>query len=144
MGAGRAGVRTEDDAEGDGPTRLCAVTRAELELGSLIRFVLSPDGEIVSDLGRRLPGRGIWVTAERRVVEQAARQNAFSKSLKKQVKVAPDLAQRVEALLLRRAGKPDLAAFTGQDLVFDFFQLMFKQNRAVETDRFTMLGSFHE
>ena len=30
----------------------------------LIRFVVGPDG-VVPDLKRKLPGRGLWVTAER-------------------------------------------------------------------------------
>lgn len=86
-----------------GPLRLCAVTRTTAAPEDLIRFVVSPDGEVVTDIGRKLPGRGVWVTPERRLVEQAVRQNSFAKSLKRQVKVPPDLADRVEALLLRRA-----------------------------------------
>ena len=50
-----------DDGEADGPLRLCAVSRAELPPDELIRFVAGPDGAIVPDLARRLPGRGVWV-----------------------------------------------------------------------------------
>ena len=85
-----------------GSLRLCAVTRAIAPPEDLIRFVLSPAGEIVPDVGRKLPGRGVWLTPERRIVEQAARQNVFAKSLKRQVKITPDLAGLVETLLLRR------------------------------------------
>ena len=93
----------EDAGAEDGPTRLCVVTRQSGDPDGLIRFVVSPDGEIVPDLACRLPGRGVWVTAERRFVDQAARQNLFSKSLKRKVKVPDDLGARVETLVLRRA-----------------------------------------
>ena len=34
-------------------------------VAEMIRFVVAPDGSVVPDLKRRLPGRGIWVTATR-------------------------------------------------------------------------------
>jgi uncharacterized protein len=93
----------DEAAEGEeGPLRLCAVTRQTGPPERLIRFVAAPDGEIVPDLACRLPGRGVWVTADRGHIEQAARQNVFAKSLKRQVKVPNDLAGRLETLLLRQ------------------------------------------
>lgn len=98
--------RQLDDAEpavpGDGGKRLCAATRAPLDPGELIRFVANPDGEIVPDLARRLPGRGVWITADKAVVAQAVRANVFAKSLKRSVKVDPALPDRVEGLLEKR------------------------------------------
>jgi uncharacterized protein len=85
-----------------GPERLCAVTRQSRDASDLIRFVLSPDGIIVPDLDRRLPGRGVWVGCERNLVEKAIRTQAFSKSLKTKVEIPPDLADRVEGLILKR------------------------------------------
>jgi uncharacterized protein len=82
--------------------RLCAATRAELAPDELIRFVADPAGEMVPDLSRRLPGRGVWIKAEKAVVAQAVSAKVFGRSLKKQVKVNPDLADRVEALLVQR------------------------------------------
>jgi hypothetical protein len=82
--------------------RLCAATRAELDPDELIRFVADPAGEIVPDIARRLPGRGVWIKAEKAVVAQAIGSKVFARSLKKQVKVNADLADRVEALLVRR------------------------------------------
>ncbi len=49
-----------------------------------------------------LPGRGIWVAATREAVNMAAKKNLFAKAAKAPVKVAPDLAARVEALLVAR------------------------------------------
>ena len=68
----------------------------------LVRFVAAPDGSIVPDLGRKLPGRGMWVEATRQAVDTAARKGGFSRSAKAQLKAPPDLADQVEQRLLRR------------------------------------------
>jgi predicted RNA-binding protein YlxR (DUF448 family) len=68
----------------------------------LIRFVAGPDGAVVPDLARKLPGRGIWVVAERAAVETAAKKGLFARAAKAKLKAAPDLADQVQALLLRR------------------------------------------
>lgn len=91
------------EATGDEPERTCAVTRAKGTPETLIRFVEGPDGVIVPDLACRLPGRGVWVTAVRGIVAQAAKANVFARSLKRTIRVPDDLAGLVEALLVRRA-----------------------------------------
>src|SRR5690606_230048 len=68
----------------------------------LIRFVAGPEGTVVPDLGRKLPGRGIWVAADRAAIEQAVKKNAFSRSAKTRLAPPADLADQVEALLSRR------------------------------------------
>ncbi|HXE68970.1 MAG TPA: RNA-binding protein [Hyphomicrobiaceae bacterium] len=90
------------DATHGSPLRLCAVTRTHKGADDLIRFVLAPDGSIVPDLARRLPGRGVWVGATRQDVAAALRQKAFARSLKRSVLVPNDLVERVESLLKRR------------------------------------------
>lgn len=90
-------------AERTAPLRTCVVTRDQKAPEELIRFVPSPDGEIVPDVARRLPGRGVWVTAERGHVAEAVKRKAFAKSLKRQVSVPPDLPDVVERLLVKRA-----------------------------------------
>ncbi len=92
----------EDDRDESGTHRLCALTRAELDPAHLIRFVASPSDEIVPDLARRLPGRGVWITAEKNAVSRAAGTGVFAKSLKRQVKVPDGLAETVDVLLVRR------------------------------------------
>jgi hypothetical protein len=82
--------------------RRCIVTRDALEKDRLIRFVLGPDGEIVPDLAANLPGRGAWVRAERKVLAEAVKRNAFAKSLQTAVKVPPDLVERVAFMLDRQ------------------------------------------
>ena len=68
----------------------------------LIRFVAGPDGAVVPDLARKLPGRGIWVGADRDSVMTAAKKGLFSRAAKAKLTVAPDLADQVETLLARR------------------------------------------
>jgi predicted RNA-binding protein YlxR (DUF448 family) len=86
----------------DGPERLCAVTREHRDASFLIRFVPSPDGIVVPDLDRRLPGRGVWVGCDRALVEKAAATQAFSKSLKMKAHAPADLADLVDVLILKR------------------------------------------
>ena len=57
--------------------RTCVVTRAVKPVDELIRFVVAPDGAVVPDLKRRLPGRGVWVTATRAAVDEAVKRKAF-------------------------------------------------------------------
>ena len=99
----RARNEAEDAAEPDGPVRLCVATREVRPVGELIRFVAGPDDAIVPDLRRRLPGRGVWVTATRQAVTQAAAKRAFARALKRPVTAPASLASDVELLLARAA-----------------------------------------
>ena len=83
--------------------RCCAVSRRVRPVGELIRFVVSPDGAVLADLKRKLPGRGLWVTARHATVREAVRRNAFGRGFRREVVVAPDLAERVDAQLTRAA-----------------------------------------
>lgn len=98
--------RILDEAEpavsGNPGLRMCASSRAELDPEELIRFVAAPDGTIVPDLQRRLPGRGVWVRANKVVLARAVAEKVFSKSLKKNIKADPGLPDLVEQLLRRR------------------------------------------
>ena len=79
------------------------VTRAERSPDELVRFVADPSGAIIADLARKLPGRGVWVTADKASVAAAVKGNAFAKSLKRAVTVAPDLPDQLESLFVKRA-----------------------------------------
>ena len=83
--------------------RTCIVTRETREPDGLIRFVAAPDQSVVPDIKRKLPGRGCWVTAERRFVDEAARKNLFRKGLKADVTVSPDLGAMVDRVLSQNA-----------------------------------------
>ena len=69
---------------------------------ALIRFVAGPDGVVVPDLGRRLPGRGMWVAAQREAIDQAVKRGGFSRSAKSKLSAPADLADQVERLLHRK------------------------------------------
>jgi predicted RNA-binding protein YlxR (DUF448 family) len=68
----------------------------------LIRFVAAPDGAVAPDIARKLPGRGLWVAANREAVAAAVKKNAFARAAKQPLKPAADLPDRVEALLAER------------------------------------------
>jgi hypothetical protein len=85
-----------------GRERLCAATREVRPVAELIRFVAGPQG-LVPDLKRKLPGRGVWITARRDTVADAVRRGTFRKSLKSDIAVPSDLPAMVERLMLRAA-----------------------------------------
>ena len=63
---------------------------------------MDPDGAIVPDIEARLPGRGLWLTARRDIVERAVAKRAFARAARRPVVAGPELADRVESLLARR------------------------------------------
>ena len=81
--------------------RMCAVTRAVRPIDELIRFVVSPTGDAIPDLKRKLPGRGLWISASHRAVAEAVKRHQFSKGFKREVRVAPTLVADTENLLVR-------------------------------------------
>jgi uncharacterized protein len=83
------------------PERLCIVAREVKPVAELIRFVVAPDGAVVPDLKRKLPGRGVWVTANRAAVAAAVGRRAFARGFKREVRAAPDLAEVTEKLIER-------------------------------------------
>lgn len=86
-----------------GPSRQCAVARQVRPVGELVRFVVGPDGWVVADVKQKLPGRGLWIEASHRRVEEAVRRKTFARGFKREVRVPPDLADRVEAMLAEAA-----------------------------------------
>jgi predicted RNA-binding protein YlxR (DUF448 family) len=90
------------DEGNDGPERRCIATGESAPRAGLVRFVLGPGGVIVPDVGARLPGRGIWVTASRPTIGTALRKGLFARAARQPVTAPPDLADQVEGLLVRR------------------------------------------
>ena len=89
--------RRDDDGD-----RRCFVTREVQPRGGLIRFVVGPDASIVPDIDERLPGRGLWISADRATLDQAVAKRLFARAAKRSVTVDPTLTDRVEGLLTRR------------------------------------------
>ena len=100
----QSGPRVDQDVAqpANSSLRTCVVTRAERPPDELIRFVVGPDGGVVPDLARRLPGRGVWVTLDAAAVATAVKTKAFARSMKRQVMASPDLPALIERLLVKR------------------------------------------
>ncbi len=101
--------------------RTCIITRQQRPEEELIRFVLSPLGEVTPDLKRKLPGRGAWVTKGRTEVAEATAKKAFSKAFGAEAKTTPDLpdlvaklirSELVQSLSLARKAGLAVAGFT--------------------------------
>jgi predicted RNA-binding protein YlxR (DUF448 family) len=86
-----------------GGERTCALTRQTRPAEELIRFVVGPAGEIVPDVKRKLPGRGLWIGLSRAAVDEAVRRRVFSRGFKREVKVDPELGALTERLLEQSA-----------------------------------------
>jgi predicted RNA-binding protein YlxR (DUF448 family) len=84
-----------------GTERTCALSRALKPVSEMIRFVVGPGGDAVPDIKRKLPGRGIWITATRAAIEDSVKRNVFARGFKREVRVARDFAAQVERLLER-------------------------------------------
>jgi uncharacterized protein len=85
------------------PERTCIVTRIAGDEDGLIRFALSPDGVVVPDLGRKLPGRGVWVGCKRALVAEAHAKGLFSRGFKAKAMADAGLADQVAGLLKAQA-----------------------------------------
>ncbi|MEM9343198.1 MAG: RNA-binding protein [Pseudomonadota bacterium] len=86
----------------DVPERRCIASGVSGPTTGLIRFVVGPDDAVVPDLAQKLPGRGIWVAADRESLAKAAEQGLFSRAARAKVSVPDGLVERVETGLLRR------------------------------------------
>lgn len=94
----RGGRQTDQD----GPERKCIVSGESQPKGGLIRFVIGPDAMVVPDVLARLPGRGIYVAADRAAIDKAAAKGLFSRAARQPVKAPDALSDLIEAQLLRR------------------------------------------
>jgi hypothetical protein len=94
--------RPEKLNKGEKELKRCIVTNVELPRDKMVRFVVSPDEEIVADIEARLPGRGFWLSARRDVIHKACSKSYFARVSRAKVCVSSDLADQVERLLVRR------------------------------------------
>ena len=100
----------QDDELDHGATKLapgmerhCALTRTLKPVDDMIRFVVGPGDEAVPDIKRKLPGRGIWITASRAALDDAVKRGVFARGFKRNVRVAADLPAVTEHLLEQSA-----------------------------------------
>jgi hypothetical protein len=122
-------VDANEEEPETGPMRRCVVTRERLPKEQMFRFVISPDRALIPDLAGKLPGRGIWLSACRDVIEGADRTRpkgtppvgmsadgvppgpkgrelirAIARAARGPVQVPPDLPGVLETALIRRIG----------------------------------------
>jgi len=86
-----------------GSERTCIVTGVKDAPAAMLRFALGPDGSVVPDIRRKLPGRGVWTALNFETVRRAAAKQAFSRAFRAKAHAPASLAETVDALLERDA-----------------------------------------
>jgi uncharacterized protein len=94
---------TDNGPKKSGPDRFCVVTREVRPVDELLRFVAAPDGSVVPDLKRNLPGRGLWITATRDTLADAVKRKSFAKGFKQDIRAGTELIAQTDGLLERSA-----------------------------------------
>ena len=82
--------------------RKCIATGQVLSKGELVRFVVGPKNVLYPDTENKLPGRGIWVKADRSAIAKAEREKLFSQAAKQSATCAENIAEQVENLITNR------------------------------------------
>ena len=82
--------------------RRCIATGEIHDRSSLLRFVVGPNDELVADMASSLPGRGLWLTPRRDILERAIARRLFARSAHRAIITPADFADRVETLLVQR------------------------------------------
>ena len=84
------------------PVRKCIVTNEVKDTAELVRFCVSPDGVLCPDLTHKLPGRGIWVSCDKELIQKAVEKGAFKKAAKQKVSSPENLTEMIETLFIQR------------------------------------------
>ena len=104
-----------DDAENKGSLRRCIASGDSFPPQTLIRFVVGPDDTVVPDLDEKLPGRGIWLSADPDMIHTACAKQLFKRAARRNVSVSPTLAADIERMLVRNClNRVALARRAGQ------------------------------
>jgi predicted RNA-binding protein YlxR (DUF448 family) len=82
---------------------MCALTRQVRPVDELIRFVVAPSGNVVADLKRKLPGRGLWISGSRTALRDAVKRGIFSKGFRRDVRLPATFADDTERLMVSGA-----------------------------------------
>jgi predicted RNA-binding protein YlxR (DUF448 family) len=91
------------DKDESGSERTCVVSGWKGPPEAMLRFALSGAGEVVPDIARKLPGRGVWTRLDFATVRGAAMKQAFSRGFHAHAAAALELAEQVDRLLERDA-----------------------------------------
>ena len=90
------------------PERRCILTGAHGQRAALIRLAVGPDNQVAADLGAKLPGRGAWIAADRKLLDAAMAKGKLKGALARafksnSLKVPDNLSEQIAAGLERRA-----------------------------------------
>ena len=96
-------MRKGEERDERGSERTCVVSGEKGPPEAMLRFALSGAGDVVPDVRRKLPGRGVWTRLDFATVRQAAMKQAFSRGFRVHANAAPELAEDVDRLLERDA-----------------------------------------
>jgi predicted RNA-binding protein YlxR (DUF448 family) len=110
-------ILQDDDAAAESADglRTCIASGRRRPKESMVRFVIGPDDRPVPDLEEKLPGRGLWLSAERHMVHTACAKNLFAKRARCRVEVDNELPARLTELLVKRCQRwLELARRAGQ------------------------------
>ncbi len=110
--------------------RKCLATGDVKPKTDLIRFVVSPDGKLTPDLAGKLPGRGLWVSADPACLEKAISKNLFARAAREKVEIDEGLLKQIEALLLDRAQSAVSMARRSGSVVAGFVKVEAELRRA--------------
>ena len=95
------GIAADADDE-TGPLRRCVATGERLDPSRMLRFVVDPEDRLVPDIAGKLPGRGIWISANRKALALAVEKKLFTRAARRKVTVDADLPSLVERLVERQ------------------------------------------
>ncbi len=82
--------------------RTCIVSGQSLDKTALIRFVIAPDGQLTPDIHQKLPGKGIWVSADRASLEKAVSKHLFQKKTKEKINIDQNIIDSIESITLNK------------------------------------------
>lgn len=83
------------------PQRSCLGCRVSKDQNLLLRFVLSPENEVLPDIDGKLPGRGAYTCINWDCLTKAVTQRQFKRSFKQDVKThAPEVLVKLTGKLL--------------------------------------------
>ena len=117
--------------------RKCAVSGELKPKSELIRFVIGPENQLIADMKEKLPGRGLWITANQSILKCALKKQVFARAFGQKVEIVSDYTDFVGDLLAKVAiGRLKMANKAGE-AIYGYTKLM----AAVEKG--TIIALFH-
>lgn len=90
-------------SERTSPDRKCIVTGEIRQQDELVRFALGPDNLVAPDLLKKLGGYGVWITADRTMIQTAVEKGLFARAFRQKVILPQDLPDLIDRQLEQSA-----------------------------------------